>query len=201
MGRRLKCHGSARKLLLQSAVNNSVNREIILQGKIFVVDDELANVHLLEKILTRGGYKNLSMTTDSRRFERMFLDDDPDLVLLDLNMPYVDGYKILESLHGLVPEEAFLPVIVLTADARPKAKHRALEGGATDFLTKPFDATEVLLRVGNALRMRFLHRQSRNQNELLEERVRERTQLLHQTISELRRTQQAVTQQKGLPAH
>jgi len=171
-----------------------MNPEILLQGKIFIVDDELANVHLLEKILARGGYKNLSMTTDSRRFEGMFLDDDPDLILLDLNMPYVDGYKILESLRGLVPEEAFLPVIVLTADVTPKAKHRALEGGAIDFLTKPFDATEVLLRVGNALRMRFLHRQLHNQNALLEERVRDRTQLLDQSIRELRQTQQQVAQ-------
>ena len=165
--------------------------ELSLQAKIFIVDDESVNVQLLEKILVRGGYTNLSMTTDSTRAVSMFVDDDPDLVLLDLHMPHLDGHKILELLKNVIPEEAFLPIIVLTADVTTDAKHRALSAGAADFLTKPFDNVEVLLRVRNALRTRFLYRQLHNQNALLEERVRERTQLLQKSLSELSRTHNA----------
>jgi putative two-component system response regulator len=167
--------------------------ELLLQAKIFVVDDESVNVQLLEKILVRAGYTNLSMTTDSTRAVSMFVDDDPDLVLLDLHMPHLDGHKILELLKNLIPEEAILPVIVLTADVTTEAKHRALTAGAADFLTKPFDNVEVLLRVRNALRTRFLYRQLHNQNALLEERVRERTQLLQKSVSELTRAYEAAT--------
>jgi PleD family two-component response regulator len=166
-----------------------MNPKLFYHGKIFIVDDELANTQLLEKILTRAGYENLSVTTDSRRVVSMVVDDDPDLLLLDLHMPHLDGHEILGLLRSLIPEETFFPIVVLTADVTPRAKHRALEGGATDFLSKPFDHTEVLLRVENALRSRFLHRQLRHENAVLEERVNVRTELLAASVDELRRTQ------------
>jgi DNA-binding response OmpR family regulator len=171
-----------------------VTSELIHHAKILIVDDELSNVRLLEKILTRAGYKNLSMTTDSQSFVSMFVDDNPDLMLLDLHMPHLDGHKALELLRSLVPQEAFVPVIVLSADITPNARHRALAGGAIDFVNKPFDNTEVLLRIRNALFTRFLHCQLQNQNALLEERVKDRTRLLEESISELRRCHDGAAQ-------
>jgi putative two-component system response regulator len=172
--------------------------KLFYHGKIFIVDDELANTQLLEKILTRAGYENLSVTTDSRRVVSMVLDDDPDLLLLDLHMPHLDGYEVLSLLRNLVPEETFFPIIVLTADITPQAKHRALGSGATDFLSKPFDHAEVLLRVQTALRTRFLHRQLRHENAVLDERVNVRTELLAQSVSELQQTQKQAGQQRDL---
>lgn len=169
-------------------------------GKIFVVDDDPANVQLLVRMLDCAGYKNLTTTTDPRQFASLLAKIDPDLVLLDLHMSDLDGYQILGLLRDLVPKETFLPVIVLTADSTQKAKHRALGSGANDFLSKPFDPAEVLLRVENALRTRFLHQQLQNQNAVLEERVRERTARLEESIDELRRTEQQVVQQERLRA-
>ena len=164
-----------------------MNPELIKQAKIFMIDDELVSVRLLERILNLAGYTNLSMTTDSRRAVSMFTDDDPDLVLLDLHMPDPDGYEILKALRKLEPPDTFLPIIVLTADVTWAARRLALADGATDFLSKPLDDIEVKLRINNVLRTRFLHRQLQNEKALLEERVRERTALLEHTITELRR--------------
>jgi PleD family two-component response regulator len=161
--------------------------ELIKQAKIFIIDDELVSIRLLERILNLAGYANLSMTTDSRRAISMFTDDDPDLVLLDLHMPDPDGYEILKALRKLEPPDTFLPIIVLTADVTWAARRLALADGATDFLSKPLDDIEVKLRINNVLKTRFLHRQLQNEKALLEERVRERTALLEQTITELRR--------------
>jgi putative two-component system response regulator len=160
--------------------------ELLHQAKIFIIDDEVMNVRVLGQILQRAGYVNLSMTNDARRALAMFTDDDPDLVLLDLHMPHQDGYEILSLVRQRVPPEAFLPIVVLTADITPDAKHRAFELGATDFLSKPLDHVEVLLRIENVLRTRFLHRQLQNEKALLEERVRERTRVLERTIAELK---------------
>jgi DNA-binding response OmpR family regulator len=161
--------------------------ELIKQAKIFIIDDEPVSVRLLERILNLAGYKNLSMTTESSRAVSMFMDDDPDLVLLDLHMPDPDGYVILKELRRLEPADTFLPIIVLTADVTWGARRLALADGATDFLSKPLDDIEVKLRINNVLKTRFLHRQLQNEKALLEERVRERTALLEQTILELRR--------------
>jgi putative two-component system response regulator len=141
----------------------------------------------LERILNLAGYANLSMATDSSRAVSMFMDDEPDLVLLDLHMPEPDGYEVLKALRKLVPSDMFLPIIVLTADVTWEARRLALADGATDFLSKPLDSIEVKLRIKNVLRTRFLHRQLQNEKALLEERVRERTALLEQTIAELKR--------------
>lgn len=160
--------------------------ELISHAKIFIVDDELTNVRLLERILKRAGYTNLAMTTDPRRAMPMFTDDSPDLVLLDLHMPHIDGYELLQQIQALAGPDTFIPIIVLTADATAEAKHRALSTGAIDFLCKPFDNSEVELRIRNALRTRFLYLQLESQKRLLEERVKERTQMLEKAITELR---------------
>lgn len=126
---------------------------------ILVVDDQEPNVRLLERILERGRLGSIRTTTEPQRVEGLCAEEVPDLILLDLHMPHLDGFALLERLGPLREREGFLPVLVLTADADPGARRRALELGATDFVTKPFDADEVLLRCRNLLRTRALYRQ------------------------------------------
>lgn len=154
--------------------------DAIKGARIVIVDDEAANVRLLERLLERGGYTNVASTTDSRRAVPLFKELQPDLVLMDLLMPHQDGFEILEALKPLIPDGAYLPVLVLTADVSGETRRKALTAGAKDFVIKPFDATEVLLRIGNLLETRFLYLEIQKQNELLEARVRERTEQLLQ---------------------
>jgi PleD family two-component response regulator len=160
--------------------------DVLKSGKILVVDDEPMNIDLLKLILNDAGFANLSMLTDSRRAVSMFSNVDPDLVLLDLHMPHQDGYEVLQALHYLVPSDSFVPIIVLTADVTVNARRRALAAGATDFLSKPYDTVEMVLRVENALRLRFLHRDLQNEKATLERRVRDRTRSLERLVAELR---------------
>lgn len=141
--------------------------------KILIIDDEPANVALLEAILMENGYTRLRCITDSRLALETCRDFEPDLVLLDLMMPHVDGFSILATLRS-EPEEIFLPVIVLTADANEETKLRALRAGASDFLLKPFDHLEALLRIGNHLMTRRLHIQLDTQRAAFEEALRAR---------------------------
>jgi len=154
-------------------------------AKILIVDDQSSNVLLLESILQEEDYTAYRGITDSRQVLPMFLEYQPDLILLDLQMPYLDGFKVMNQLRARIPQGAYLPILVLTADITPEAKRKALAEGATDFLTKPFDQTEVVLRIGNLLRTRVLHLQLQNQNQLLEEKVRERTIELEETQIEI----------------
>jgi DNA-binding response OmpR family regulator len=125
--------------------------------KILIVDDEPVNVILLEHILRESGYSRLQSVTDSRTALQVSVEFEPDIVLLDLMMPHVDGFAVLEGLRAAYGENVFLPILVLTADANDASKRRALTAGATDFLLKPFDKTEVLLRIGNLLESRRAH--------------------------------------------
>jgi putative two-component system response regulator len=142
---------------------------------ILIVDDEPSNVLLLERILQQAGYDDLRSTQDPCEAVALYEQLEPDLLLLDLHMPVIDGFAVLRALSPLRSAGAYLPVIVLTADATQDAKHRALAEGATDFLTKPLDRIEVLLRIENQLRTRQLHCQLAEQNDLLEQRVKQRT--------------------------
>lgn len=139
----------------------------INKAKILIVDDEITNVRLLEKILEREGYGDVSMTTDPRHAINLFTDSQPDLILLDLYMPHMNGFEVMDLLKELIPARSFLPIIVLTADATVEARHTALDNGAIDFITKPFDNLEVTLRIKNALRTRFLYLELNNQNQIL----------------------------------
>ena len=149
-------------------------------ARILIVDDEAANVRLLERMLAQAGYDNVRTTTDPRRVPALCEESEPDLILLDLRMPEVDGFAVLQQLHTEGLDTRHVPVLVLTADATSDALQRALRSGAKDFLTKPFDHQEVLLRIHNLLETRFLHVAMRRQNEALEQQVRERTQRLLQ---------------------
>jgi putative two-component system response regulator len=143
-------------------------------------------VRALEHILNEAGYLNLSTTMDSSLAVSMFNDDNPDLVLLDLASTQQDGYEVLRNLRALVPKDEFLPIVVLTRDFSPESRRRALVAGATDFLSKPVDETEVALHLENLLRTRFLQRELQKERAGLEQRVRERTRSLERMIAELR---------------
>ena len=162
--------------------------ELTKNARIIVVDDEPMNVDLFGAILRDAGYANLVMITDSRQAAPMCANDDPDLVLLDLHMPHQDGYEVLQSLRYLVPAEAFMPILVLTADVSVETRRRALAAGATDFLSKPFDVVEMTLRIETMIRLRFLYREMLKEKTMLEQRVRERTRSLQRVIAELRCT-------------
>lgn len=134
----------------------SQTSDLMRRSVILIVDDEPANVTLLERLLKREGFTDLLMATDPREGLRLFQEHPVDLVLLDLMMPDLDGYALLESFSRLIPAHAYLPILVLTADVTLPARRRALSLGAKDFLTKPFDAIEVVLRIFNLLETRIL---------------------------------------------
>ncbi len=133
----------------------------LTEASLLLIDDEEANLDLLEGLLQGEGYHRIARVSDARRAMREFEACRPDLVLLDLHMPFVTGYEVLEEIRRLVDEDDYLPVLVLTADVTIEARDRALSRGARDFVTKPFDAVEVLLRVGNLLETRRLHQAQR----------------------------------------
>src|SRR3954469_4226612 len=152
--------------------------------KILVIDDDGLSVTLLEQLLQRHGYTRVMGVTDSEKALETCAEFDPDLILLDLLMPGMDGFAVLEALRADISER-FLPVVVLTADITEESKARALEAGATDFLVKPVSQTEALLRIRNLLETRRLNVLLRNQRAALEEAVRQRTVELREKIAEL----------------
>jgi len=152
---------------------------------LLIVDDQSANVRLLEQLLARAGYKHYFSTQDSRDALPMYRQLDPDLILLDLHMPHMDGYAVLAEFKTILSPDIFLPILVLTADAMPAAKQKALSLGATDFVSKPFDAVEVILRIRNLLRTRFLHLELSGHNRLLGEKVQELTKDVQQAQVEM----------------
>jgi DNA-binding NarL/FixJ family response regulator len=149
--------------------------DALTAARILIVDDQLANVALLEDLLDGAGYTSTRGITDPRRVAGEFSEFMPDLVLLDLVMPGLDGFGVMAQLRPLTTAGEFLPILMLTAEITAEAKRRALSEGATDFLTKPLDTVEVLLRIHNLLQTRALHLRIQNENDLLEQRVRERT--------------------------
>jgi len=152
-----------------------MNDLFIKKAKILIVDDKQENIDVLEGLLENLGYTNFKSTNDSRKVVGLFESFKPDLILLDLMMPYLNGIQVMEQLSPMIPQNTYLPVLVLTASTADEDKRQALAKGAKDFLTKPFDFAEVALRIKNLLETRFLHLQLNNQNQILEEKVKERT--------------------------
>lgn len=156
----------------------------ILSARILVVDDQPANVTLLERVLALEGYRHVESLTDPREVATAYGARHHDLILLDLNMPHLDGFQVMEQLKALEPD-SYVPILVLTAQADRQTRLKALSMGARDFLTKPFDRLEVVNRIRNMLEIRLMHNQIRDQNRILEERVRERTRELVDTRLEI----------------
>lgn len=158
--------------------------ESVLDGKILVVDDEETNVKLLEYLLTQNGFHHIRSTTDPRDVEWIYQEFKPDLVLLDINMPHLDGIQVMEKLQEL-EKETYPSIVVFTADNNDEIKIRSLVSGALDFLAKPFDVVEAMARIKNMLNVRLLHNRVNGQNKLLDQKIRLRTQELADTRLEV----------------
>src|SRR5512143_547998 len=137
-------------------------------ARILIVDDEQSNVRALDRLLRAAGYTNIVTTMDPTQVRGLYRDHD--LVLLDLHMPELDGIAVLEQLRADAPPNTFLPVLVLTGDSSQDARKRALAAGAKDFVIKPFEMDEVLLRIHNLLETSHLQREITAQNQVLERR-------------------------------
>jgi PAS domain S-box-containing protein len=146
-------------------------------ARILIVDDKEGNIQFLEGLLQEGGYRFWRGVLDPRAAATACIEYQPDLILLDLIMPHLDGFGVLDQLQPYLTSHAYLPVLVLTIDLTPESRRRALTAGAKDFLTKPLDAIEVLLRVKNLLETRFLYRQLQQR---ADERIREQAALIDQ---------------------
>lgn len=154
-------------------------------ARILIVDDQPPNVRLLERLLTASGYTQVHGTSDPRQVVDLFERLRPDLLLLDLHMPHLDGFGVMEALAPALAVERYVPILVLTADAVPISRQRALSMGARDFLAKPFDPVEAMLRVRNLLEMRFRYLQLERHQRELEARVQDRTRELEDARHEI----------------
>ncbi len=143
----------------------------ILNAKILIVDDEKANVDLLEQILHREGYTSVTFTNDPAAVCELHRQNQYDLILLDIQMPCMDGFQVMDELHE-IKTGGYPPVLVITG--QPDHKLHALKAGARDFISKPFELPEVLARVRNMLEVRLLQKELRTQNDVLEQRVQAR---------------------------
>jgi diguanylate cyclase (GGDEF)-like protein len=147
------------------------DESLITAARILIVDDEQSNVRLLERLLLTGGFTDVRGTTDPRQALLLFGELEPDLVLVDLHMPHMDGFALMAALSERLAPNDYLPFLVLTADTTRETKERALSSGAKDFLTKPLERMEVLLRTRNLLETRFLHLALKNENRELEAKL------------------------------
>jgi DNA-binding response OmpR family regulator len=144
-----------------SSPTDFVTTSEITRRRILAIDDEEANLLLLETLLTREGYRDLHFLDDPTKAIDTFLEIEPHLVLLDLMMPDTDGYQLLEAFRRQSRPDVFLPILVLTADTTVSARRRALSLGAKDLVVKPFDVIEVGLRINNLLETQILYERLR----------------------------------------
>ncbi len=151
---------------------------------VVVIDDEEANVRLVKNLLERAGFHSVTGLTDAKLLHNLVITEPPDLVITDLHMPGIDGFGVLDILAPLINQER-LPVLMVTGDGSRDARQQALTRGAKDFVTKPFDLVEVLLRVRNLLESRMLFQDLRKQNRTLLESAKGRTRELESTRIEM----------------
>jgi len=168
-----------------TSIHQSNNmKSAILKSKIFILDDQIQNIILLENILNLSGFQNIWSSTQPQDFLSQLENSDPDILILDLMMPNISGFDILDKLRNLGESQKYMPVLVLTADTNPRSKEKALQLGASDFLTKPFDISEATLRIQNLLTTKYLMDQLKDRNILLEEKVKQRTEQLQKAKEE-----------------
>ena len=158
------------------------------QSTILIIDDSPDSVALLEKILRSEGYETIHFTNDPGQAITQFEQLQPDLVLLDLIMPEIDGFEVLDRLKTAFPLLTYLPVIVLTGEMSAEARQRALSLGAKDFITKPFERVELTLRIHNILLTNILMKQLASQNDWLENEIKNRTKVIENQNKKLSET-------------
>jgi len=161
-----------------------ISKQDILNASILIVDDQPSNVMLLEEMLRDAGYTSIASTSDPYEVCSLHQKNNYELILLDLKMPGMDGFEVMENLKEVETDD-YLPVIVITAE--PGHKVRALKVGAKDFISKPFDLVEVQTRIHNMLEVRLLYKQLKNHNQTLEQTVQERTAELQASEARFRR--------------
>ncbi|WP_295233547.1 response regulator [Sediminibacterium sp.] len=176
-------------------------KEDLKDARILIVDDTLANIEVLENLLMMKGYTNVKSISDSTTALSTINSFMPELVLLDLMMPQVSGFDIMEELKKTPAAFPLMRILVLTADITPESKKKALSGGASDFLTKPFDLTEVDLRIKNLLYTVYLLSQLTNQNAILEEKVKERTLELEKNLAAIELQNKALREISWIQSH
>lgn len=177
-----------------------MNETTLKKAHILLVDDDVSSTCVMTNFLNRIGYSHLESINDSTRTFEIIEAFKPDLILLDLAMPNINGFQVLEVLRANRHSEDQIPVLVLTGDASAENKRRALVAGATELLVKPFDASEVSMRIRSSLQARFLRHEIQEQNHFLEERVRERTSQLEGAVDSLQAAQRQLVQQERLSA-
>jgi PAS domain S-box-containing protein len=155
----------------------------ILEARILIVDDQESNISLLDQLLRDAGYTNITTTMNPEKVCALHRKNNYDLILLDLQMPVMDGFQVMESLKTNV-SDPYLAVLVITA--QPGHKLRALQAGAKDFISKPFDLIEVKTRIHNMLEVRLLYRKLENHNKILEQAVKDRTAELRESEARYR---------------
>jgi len=155
----------------------------LLDASILIVDDQQPNVLLLEQVLAEAGYTRVTSTTNPQEVRTLHRENCYDLIILDLQMPVMDGFEVMEGLKANAAD-SYLPVLVITA--QPNHKLRALQAGAKDFISKPFDLVEVRTRIHNMLEVRLLYRQLEDYNKILEAAVKERTAELRESEARYR---------------
>ena len=175
--------------------------ERLREARILLVDDQELNLRVLRQTLEMAGLTNITMTTDPFAVSPLVALHRPDLIVIDLHMPGLDGFGVMDAIRPLVDAAGYLPILVLTADVTESSRRRALESGARDFLTKPIDSIEVILRTRNLLQTRMLYLELELRNEDLEQRVRDRTQQVEaaqlETLDVLARTAEYRDDQTG----
>jgi len=162
----------------------SPGRQQDKSAHILIVDDNQVNLQLLQALLQREGYTNVTGVTDPREVVPLCDVNRYDLILLDIRMPHMDGFDVMRALRETNSGD-YLPILVLTAQTDRETRIQALELGAKDFVNKPFDATEVMNRIANMLEVRLLYNERRRQKEILKDKVRERTAELAQRNRDL----------------
>ncbi|MDH5484512.1 MAG: response regulator [Gammaproteobacteria bacterium] len=178
--------------------NNRLNIDI-KSAKILLVDDEAANIKLLERILAMSGFTSVVSTQDPRQVLAMYLEHAPDIILLDLNMPHMDGYDVLDQLHQQVDTD-LPPILVLTAQYMQEHRQKAFDKGASDYVTKPFDTSELLSRVSNLLEVHLFHKLIKDQNQMLEQKVEERTRELRKAHKQIHDSRLQIVRRLGRAA-
>jgi PAS domain S-box-containing protein len=175
--------GNVQLLEQMKEANFMVSNAEILNANILIVDDQDANVQLLEQLLHEAGYTRVASTTNPGEVCTLHRKNQYDLILLDLQMPGMDGFQVMEGLKENAADD-YLPVLVITA--QPSHKLRALQAGAKDFISKPFDLLEVKTRIHNMLEVRLLYKKLEHYSKMLEQTVAERTAELRESEARYR---------------